>query len=373
MNLVEIFCPNLECAARGRRAAGNISVHSRVEERCYCEVCGKTFSVKKGTIFYRLQTEPEEVLKVITLQAHGCPVSAIVAAFGYDERTVRKWWQRAGAHCQGVHEHLVEQGQFDLEQVQADELRVKLQGPVVWLAMALMVSTRLWLGGVISPRRDKVLIQALADKVRQMALCRPLLIAVDGLSSYVGAFRRAFRTKLPRHGQPGRARLRPWPELHLVQVVKQRHDGALSISRRIVQGCEQQIKRLIEISQGRGTINTAYIERLNATFRQRLSCLARRTRNGARHPQTLQAGMYIVGTLYNFCTYHKSLRTPYFLSNHDQRWLRRTPAIAAGITDHLWAVEELFRFKVPPPPWTPPKRRGRPSKHTRSLCQQWLT
>lgn len=371
MNLTATFCPNIDCPARGRCQAGNIRVHSQAEQRCYCNVCDKSFSVKKGTIFYRLKTDPVQVMLVITLLAYGCPIQAIVAAFRFDERTVKKWWQRAGEHCQQVHQHLVENSQLDLGQVQADELKVKMQGGNLWLAMAMMVSTRLWLGGVISRRRDKGLIQALADKVRTMALCRPILIAVDGLPSYIKAFQRAFRSKLPRHGQPGRAKWRAWSELTMVQVVKQRTAGQLLVNRRIVQGCADQIAALIQASQGQGGINTAYIERLNATFRQRLNILARRTRTLVRQPESLQAGMYVVGCVYNFCTYHKSLRLSYFLSEHSQRWLQRTPAIAAGLTDHRWSIEELFRFKVPPDPWIPPKRRGRPSYHTLRLIQQW--
>ena len=370
MNLAEIFCPNPDCPARGRRNEGNITAHSQVEQRCYCQVCDKSFSITKGTIFYRLKTDPVQVMLVIALLTHRCPLQAIVAVFGYDERTVKNWWQRAGAHCQAVHEHLVENSQLDLGQVQADEIKAKVQGGSIWMAMALMVSTRLWLGGVISRRRDKALIQQLADKVRGLALCRPLLVAVDGLPSYVTAFKQAFRSKLPRYGQRGRAKLRVWSELHLVQVVKQRSQGSWSVSRRIVQGSAQQIARLIQSSQGHGGINTAYIERLNGTFRQRLNNLARQTRTLARQPETLQVGMYVVGCVYNFCTYHHSLRVPYFLTERSQRWLQRTPAIAAGLTDHRWRIEELFWFRVPPVPWTPPKRRGRPSKEMIRLIER---
>jgi hypothetical protein len=299
---------------------------------------------------------------VLTLLVFGCPVSAIVAAFGFDERTVKDWWQKAGEHCEGVHQHQVGESQLDLEQVQADEIKVKTQQGVIWMALAMMVSTRLWLGGVISARRDKGLLQALVAQIRQIALCRPLLIAVDGLPSYVKAFQQAFRSKLPRNGHAGRAKLRAWSELHIVQVVKKRSVGSFNVTRRIVQGSVEQVTKLIQISQGKGGINTAYIERLNATFRQRLSHLARRTRNLARQPETLQAGMYFLGCVYNFCTYHHSLRVPLLLPDGSTRWLKRTPAIAAGLTDHLWSIEELFLFKVPPPRWTPPKQRGRPSK-----------
>ncbi len=128
MNLREIFCPNLGCPARGQQNKGNIKVHSQVQKRCYCEVCQTTFSVRKETMFYGLKTDPVQVMLVITLLAYGCPVQAIVAAFGYDKRTVQKWWQRAGEHCQAVHEQMVEQSQLDLQQVQADEIKAKIQG-----------------------------------------------------------------------------------------------------------------------------------------------------------------------------------------------------------------------------------------------------
>ena len=90
---------------------------------------------------------------VITLLAYGCPLQAIVKAFGFDERTVKNWWQRSGEHCRGVHEHLVGGSGLDLQQVQADEIKVKGQGRSFWMALAMMVPTRLWLGGAISPQR----------------------------------------------------------------------------------------------------------------------------------------------------------------------------------------------------------------------------
>ena len=105
------------------------------------------------------------------------PVPAIVKAFDLDERTVCDWHKRAGKHCQQVYEHLVESSQHDLQQVQADEIKVEIQKGTIWMALAIWVSTRLWMGGVISPKRDLDLIQALTDKVREIALCRPLLLA----------------------------------------------------------------------------------------------------------------------------------------------------------------------------------------------------
>ena len=366
-----VFCPNSACPASGQVGKGNIGVHSRKDRRYKCHVCNKTFAESKGTVFYRLRTAKDIVVIVVTLLANGCPTQAIVVAFGLDERTVQSWQSRSGKHCQQVHEHLIEQPR-DLGQVQADEIRVKMQGLIVWMAMAMQVQTRLWLGGVLSQHRNKHLMRALMQRVRNCALCRPLLFCVDGCVTYIDAIRKTFRESIP--GQTGRPRLRPWDGIFIAQVVKQyAQKRVVGVIRRVVQGVESQIETLLHKTQEGGVINTAYIERLNATFRSRIAALVRRGRALARQVPTLHDGMYLVGSVYNFCTYHKSLRVSLDLPNGRRRWLRRTPAIAAGITDHCWSVQELLSFRVPPPPWQPPKRRGRRSNVMKVLIAQWCT
>lgn len=351
MNSAELFCPNLACPARGAVGKGNIGVHSEKTKRYICHVCEQTFSANKGTLFYRLRTDPKTVLLVIALLVYGCPIQAIVQAFGFDERTVRSWWQRAGQHCQAFHERLVEDHTLDLGQVQADEIKAKTQHGPIWVAMAMMVSTRLWLGGAVSASRDTALLQKMAQQVRAIALCRPLLIAVDGLNLYPNVFRNAFRTGIPRlAGQIGRMTLVEWPNIAIVQVVKSKSSGTWNIQRIIVQGTKTMIEQLLQSSQGGGVINTAYIERLNATFRQRLACLFRRTRHLARQSTTLQHSMYILGCVYNFCDFHKSLRIRLSVGRHGFHWVPRTPALAAGLADHRWTLDELFLHKTPPRP-----------------------
>ena len=105
-------------------------------------------------MFEGLRKPTELIVIVVTLLAYGCPVQAIVQAFDLDERTVASWRDRAGKPCQRVHQAIVEQRRVDLVHVQADEIRVKARGMVVWMGLALMVSTRLWLGGVVSQSRD---------------------------------------------------------------------------------------------------------------------------------------------------------------------------------------------------------------------------
>jgi transposase-like protein len=358
------FCHNPDCPARGQVGQGNIGVHSQVDQRYRCQTCGQTLAATKGTAFYGLHTAVDVVTLVLTLLCHGCPPQAIVAALGLDERTVAAWLARAGGHCRQVHQHLVQQGQGDLQHVQADELWVKLVGQRVWMAMALAVPSRLWLGGVISPHRDLGLITGLVQQVRACARRLDLLVCVDGLASYVTAFLRVFRTPVYT-GQRGRPRLVLAAGFLLGQVVKQYAKRRVaSVRQRVVHGTAAAIATVLEVTGTGHGIHTAYIERLNATFRSALAPLVRRGRAIAHKVETLTAGMYLVGCAYNFCWEHDSLRllAP---AGGGRKWQERTPAMAAGLTDHRWTMRELLSYEVPLPAWVAPKRRGRPRRFGR--------
>src|SRR5260370_2917851 len=112
-------------------------------------MCKKTFGAHQGTMFEGLRKPEELIVIVVTLLAYGCPSQAIVHALHLDERTVARWQERAGAHCQRVHRDQVVQAKLDLQHVQADEIRAKGYKMIPWIAMAMMVSTRLWLAGVV--------------------------------------------------------------------------------------------------------------------------------------------------------------------------------------------------------------------------------
>jgi transposase-like protein len=339
------FCPDTRCPARGQAGRGNIKVHSYPQRRYRCTTGRKTFAATTGTPFYRLHKDPAVFVCVVTLLAHGCPTQAVVVAFGLDERTVGTWRDKAGAHAQAVHRHFLGTSVVDLQHVQADEICGKAVGGRCWLAMAMAVPHRLWLGGVVSPVRDLGLIQRLVDLVRlAWRPGRTWLIGVDGLASYVTAFWRAFREKV-HTGRRGRPPYRLPRGVLLGQVVKS-HSGRrlVGVVRRAIWGSPGRIDRVLQRTGTGQQINTSYIERLNATFRSRLASLVRRGRGLARRVETLEFGMYLAGCVYNFCTEHRSLRVS--VPEGTTKWQGRTPAMAARWTDHVWSVQELLSCRA---------------------------
>lgn len=268
----QVVCPNSACGA-----TACIGVHSHKERRYICHACKRTFADTSGTLLYRLKQPLDVVLLVLTLLAYGCPIGALVAAFGLDERTIAAWQCKAGQHAKRVQEQLVCQGKVDLGQVQADELYTKSQAGPVWIATAMTVFSRLWLWGAISWDRDELLIRPVIEQVRAAAQPgQPILFAVDGFKAYVACILKVFRAPLFT-GKRGRPRLLVWEDLHIVQVVKQRVGRRLvSITRRLAHGSMARAEELMQRTQVEvGRINTAYIERLNATLRTWIPALVR--------------------------------------------------------------------------------------------------
>lgn len=359
MDPLQSFCPNMDCPARGHTGRGNIKIHCRKRKRLRCSVCKKTFSHRTGTPFLNVKTETDIIALVLTLVAYGCPVAAIEAAFAVQRRTVRQWVEKAGQHAKTVHEALVLQPQV-LQRVEVDEIFVRSQSGAArrgshyrwhYLFSAICVPTRLWLGGLVTRQRDGKAARQLAEMVRRAALPGPLLVICDGFSGYVKAFLQAFRFPL-YSGRVGPPRLITWSTLVLVQHVKQS---------RVVHLAYGSLEAFLRLWRQVGScvVSTSYIERLNATFRERLAPLARRTRHLARRQAMLEASLYLVGSVYNFCSVHRTLG--------------RTPAQAAGLTREVWSVAHLLWHRVPPPRWKPVPHRGPLSKSERALLALWGT
>lgn len=356
MNASRQFCPNENCKARGQIGQGNIVVHSRTRPRYRCKECAKTFSAQHGTIFAGRRKPNELIVIVVTLLAYGCPLQAIVHAYGLDERTVANWRDRAGKHCEQVHHAVVAQGKLDLVHVQADEIRVKGRKMIAWMGLAMMVSTRLWVAGVVSLSRERTLADRLMQQVRACAQSwRAVLICTDGWAAYPGSIQRAFREKVKARAGRGRACLQVWLELCIATVIKRTEKNrVVEVRHKMTLGTLKQASKLLQASRGGTILNTAFIERFNGTMRERLASLTRKCRHAARRLEALETGMYLIGCTYNFCWPHHEL------SRAQHAGHACTPAMASGLTDHVWSIAELLGYRVAPSPWLEPPHRGRP-------------
>ncbi len=258
----------------------------------------------------------------------------------------------------------MEQGKVKSQHIQADEIRAKGRKIIVWMALAMDVTTRLWLAGVVGQQRDRTLIDRLLQHAR--ACCQfvqGLLVCTDGFAAYPKSIGRAFREKVKKQAGRGRCVLETWPDLCIATVIKHtKKKKVVEITRTVTRGTREKAKELLLLTQGGTVFNTAFIERLNGTFRERLATLTRRCRHAAARVETLEAGMYLIGCTYNFCRSHQEL------SKKAHCGCPTTPAMAAALTDHIWSIRELLCYKVAPPSWaqatpTKPKRaRGRPRK-----------
>ena len=319
-----------------------VGVHSRQHGRYRCHGCQNTFTQSHSPPLYGLKTDLNVVTLILTLLIFGCPLPATLMAFKIDERTLADWLDKAGEHAQRVQEHLVCQGHLDLGQVQADELWCRSQRGVLWLATAMGVTSRLLIWGTVASGRTEAMITEVVQHVHRAArLQSPILWATDGFTTWKAQILLFFRSAV-LSGRPGRPRLLEWAELHIVQVVKRSYGER--IERRLAFGDLFEALHLIEETQGRrGTVNTAFVERLNATLRTWLPALTRRSRHAGRDAQRLERRFFLTAAAYNFVRPHRSLRVQV-----DGRRVERTPGMVAGLTYHPWTVEELLRFRVPP-------------------------
>jgi len=341
----------------GKVGQGNIVIHDSSRGRYRCNICKKTFNKRRGTALEGIRKPDDLFVIVISLLSQGCPIQAIVYTYKLDERTVADWQMRAGLHCEKVHKDKIEQGNLDPKQVQVDEIRVKAREMVIWMGLAMMVPTRLWIAGLVSKTRDSNFTDTLLQHVRNCCIAlSAILICVDGLKSYPKSILKAFREKVKDKSGPGAPRKEVWPDVHIGVVVKRMKKRRVKeVIHRIAHGTEEMVNALLKSSKGGKVINTAFIERFNGTFRERLASLTRKCRHAASKVETLHAGMYLIGCTYNFCMTHGAL------SKQEEHGgiLLSTPAMASALTDHIWSMKELLTYKIIPAPLPPPKRKYR--------------
>ncbi len=215
---------------------------------------------------------------------------------------------------------------------------------------AIKPDTRIFLSHQEGGRTIEVALALFEDIELKRAFNSPIpVFTSDNWDSFETALVQTYGTiDIPQYsgrGRPPHPTWVPYEDLKYAQVCKMRKNGrVVSVIQRVVFGDEKEIFQLLGVDEGR-CINTAYIERFNLTIR---SCLARFVRKGmnfSKDPMIHTRVLDFLQAWYNFCKPHKSLRLPF--QNGNQRWTKRTPMMAEGLTDHIWTIKELLTFRIP--------------------------
>jgi len=356
-------CPNPTCPYVGItdeavHALVGFGHHGRDRIQDYrCQACGTKVSSRRDTPLYRLKTPAVQVSQVLTALAEGVTIGAAGRVFGHGERTIATWLARGGEHARRLHVHCFRG--LHLPHLQLDELRTRLRdgAGVRWLWLAVDPRTKvipaLYLG-----RRTQAGAQALVHTLAATLApgCIPAVTS-DGLALYFGALTAHFG-----HWVAG-TRRRAWHwevagELLYGQVQKRyRRRRLAQVQLRMRWGRLADLRTALQALGLRGTLTTAFVERLNLTVRRGVAGLARRTWATAQSAPQLLAHLEWWRGYYHVVRWHQSLRVPLAQPitrggrRPPRRYQPRTPGMALGVTDHRWTTLELLTCPLPPP-WT---------------------
>jgi IS1 family transposase len=311
-----------------------------------CQACGTKVTERYGTPLYRLRTPAARVGEVLSALAEGLDVAAAGRVFGHGEATITRWRDRAGQQAQRLHACLLQR--LHLPHIQVDELRTRLRRrtQVVWLWLAVDPLTKLVPVYLLGPRTQEsahTLIHALRDMLAEG--CVPVFTS-DGLRPYFYALTAHFGSWVTQ------GRRRVWqvaPTLLYGQVQKRyRARRLVRVTHRVLCGTWERVHTTLQRWGFSGTLNTAFVERLNLTVRQGVPALTRRTWATTQTPARLQLHLEWWRGYYHFVRPHRSLRVacvaPVVSDQRDRRcrYRARTPAMAAGLTTRRWTVAEFL-------------------------------
>jgi IS1 family transposase len=373
------FCPHTACGYRGWLGLNNLRANGHPSggpwRQFHCLGCSGFFPEHHGTIFHGKQAEVELIVRVLACLAEGLGIRATARVFEVDPNTVLRWLVDATAQLKAFASYFL--CEVHVQQVQLDELYAvlsavkdgqrreeeairRLSRSPQWVWTAIDPQSKLLLAITVGPRT-----QAMAQRVVHQVMevlapgCLPLFIT-DGFKEYMSALLSHCGSWVqpPRRQAKGPApkpRWMPLPQLLYAQVVKTvRRRRLVRVSHRVVFGTLEAINAVL--APYGWHINTAFVERINLSIRQHVAAVGRRVSTLCKSEDGLRQQLALYQTYHNFCLPHTSLRIPLGLpeptngTGSAKRWQPQTPAMVAGLTDHVWSLREMLLFRVPPWP-----------------------
>jgi IS1 family transposase/transposase-like protein len=378
------FCPNPRCNYYGWIGFSNIRANGHPSggrwRQLQCVACGTYFLETHGTPLHGKRVAPELVVWAVSTLAEGLGIRAVARVFAVDPNTVLAWLVEVADHATVFSQYFLHD--VRVTQVQLDELFALLgaikDGAVSeaeaiqrlsraphWVWVAIDPVTKLLLAIEVG-ERTLAMAQRVVHHVAQVLApdCAPLFLT-DGFREYLTALLTHYGQwvqpeRRQATGPAPKPRWLPLPGLRYAQVIKTvRRRRLVRVSQRVVFGTLAAIEQVLAAHGWH--INTAFVERINLTIRQHVAAVGRRVSTLCKGEDGLHQQLALYHMYYNFCLPHTSLRRPLPLpeptngTGSAKRWQPQTPAMAAGLTNHVWTLREVLLYRVPP--WPQPQAR----------------
>jgi IS1 family transposase len=373
------FCPAPDCRYGGWLGLGNITSNGHPSggpwRQLYCSKCRGYFLETHGTPCHGKRVAPDLLVWAVGALAEGLGIRAVARVFEVDPNTGLQWLVEVAEQLQAFSQYFLHD--VRVTQVQLDELFALLSavrtGEVSeaeaiqclspsphWVWTAIDPESKLLLGLDVG-ERTLAMAQCVVHQVAEVLApgCMPLFLT-DGFKEYTTALLTHYGhwvqpSRRQATGPAPKPRWLPLPGLLYAQVIKTvRRRRLVRVSHRVVFGTLEAVQQVLAACGWQ--INTAFVERLNLSLRQHVAAIGRRVSTLCKGEEGLHQQLALYHVYYNFCLPHASLRQalPQPLPTHGtgsaKRWQPRTPAMAAGLTDHGWTLREVLLFRVPPWP-----------------------
>src|SRR5438093_1896545 len=296
----------------------------------------------------------------------GLGIRGTARVFEVDPNTVLQWLVEAAEQLRAFSRYILHD--VRVSQVQLDELFALLSAVKAGAVSEAEAIERLermsqWVWVAVDPEsklllaidvgnRTLAMSQRVVHHVTQVLApnCAPLFLT-DGFREYLTALLTHYGqwVQPPRRQAQGPApkpRWMPRPQLLYAQVIKTvRRRRLVAVTHRVVFGTLEAVNQVLAPLGWQ--INTAFVERINLTIRQHVAAVGRRVSTLCKGEDGLRQQLALYHVYYNFCLPHASLRHPLLPpepthgTGSAKRWQPRTPAMAAGLTDHVWTLRDM--------------------------------